>query len=391
MFLSGQEIYENFTNGPGPEYMLNGAGVVAEVVRTYDQRCDQIKSLLGKMDAVWKGDAAGAAHRGVGPLAVEHALAAPAMDTMRDLVDRQAGSFIDARNSVVPVPPAPEKVDPLAAFLRPGDFVTYQQQLSDHNTATQRNVDVMRGYEGASTYNMNMPRTYGSITADQSEIRVAQSAAPPPPSAPSPGDRPSPRKPKQGVSRPPAGIGERPGISPPGADAPGNGPGNTGPATPPSRSSPEPGTTPGGYRSPIPPPGLGTSTDPGSGTGATRFPDTTSGVPAAGAASPARGGVPGVTAGVPGRAGPGGRPGLGGPGAGMGSVGGPGTAAEAAAARNAPAARTTAVGTPMSAVPAGRGRDSEDEDRQRASFLEEPDPEAVFGTDEPTAPPVIGG
>jgi hypothetical protein len=40
---------------------------------------------------------------------------------------------------------------------------------------------------------------------------------------------------------------------------------------------------------------------------------------------------------------------------------------------------------------AHKGEGDEDEEHQRASFLVEPDPDSTFGTDELTAPPVIGG
>ncbi|CAM3552792.1 hypothetical protein KIPE111705_13855 [Kibdelosporangium persicum] len=395
MFLSGQDIYENFTNARGPADMASGADVVAEVVKTYNERGDQIKKLLNKMDAVWKGDAAGAAHRGVGPLAVEHALAAPAMDTMRDLVSRQAGSFNDAKNAVMPVPPAPEKVDPLAAFLAPGELVTYQQQLGRHHAAAQHNADVMRGYENASTYNMNLPSTYGSITADQSEIRIAQ--APPPSQPPPPGDRPSPPKPRTTAPPPPIRGGEGPGGTGSNvtrAGGPGDGPGGSGVVVSPSQSTAPPGTTPGGYTSPAPGPGLGTSgsgvlvgASPGPGAGGPGLGFFGPGaVPGEGAGSPGHTGAPGAAGGgsVAGGPGPAGR-------TGAGPVSGPGAAAEAAAARNVPAGRGTPGGLPMSAVPGGRNQGSEDEEHRRASFLEEPDPEAVFGTDKPTAPPVIGG
>ncbi|CAM4183610.1 hypothetical protein KIPE111705_43995 [Kibdelosporangium persicum] len=39
----------------------------------------------------------------------------------------------------------------------------------------------------------------------------------------------------------------------------------------------------------------------------------------------------------------------------------------------------------------GRGQGGEDEEHQRPSYLVEPDPDATFGTDQMTAPPVIGG
>jgi hypothetical protein len=39
----------------------------------------------------------------------------------------------------------------------------------------------------------------------------------------------------------------------------------------------------------------------------------------------------------------------------------------------------------------GRGQGAEDTEHQRPEFLVEADPESVFGTDQTTAPPVIGG
>ncbi|HEY0804313.1 MAG TPA: hypothetical protein VGD84_04585, partial [Pseudonocardiaceae bacterium] len=47
------------------------------------------------------------------------------------------------------------------------------------------------------------------------------------------------------------------------------------------------------------------------------------------------------------------------------------------------------MGGPMGAGGGGRGKD--DEEHKRPSFLVEADPDSIFGTDERTAPPVIGG
>lgn len=44
----------------------------------------------------------------------------------------------------------------------------------------------------------------------------------------------------------------------------------------------------------------------------------------------------------------------------------------------------------MMPLGAGRGEDEEDGEHKRPSFLVEGDPDAVFGTDQMTAPPVIG-
>lgn len=45
----------------------------------------------------------------------------------------------------------------------------------------------------------------------------------------------------------------------------------------------------------------------------------------------------------------------------------------------------------MGGMGAHKGEGGEDEEHQRPSFLVEPDPDSTFGTDEMTAPPVIGG
>jgi hypothetical protein len=83
--------------------------------------------------------------------------------------------------------------------------------------------------------------------------------------------------------------------------------------------------------------------------------------------------------------------GSGGPGAG---VRGPASAAGAMGAGAAAEGRGAGRGAGMGGMPlggGGRGQGDEDTEHERPEFLVEPDPESVFGTDEATAPPVIGG
>ncbi|MFB9303171.1 hypothetical protein [Kibdelosporangium philippinense] len=440
MFMGGQAIYDNFTSATGAQGLADGAATMNEVVKAYHERGDRIKKIVARMDAVWKGDAAGAAQRGAGPLAVEHGLAAPAMHTAQDLATRQAGSFGDAKNAVIPVPPAPEKVDPLAAFMVPGALVTYSQQLDAHKAAAQHNVDVMRGYENASVYNMSMPQSYGQIVSDQAEIRVASPTPPPGPGegggsggggqGPGPGSGPvvPPRLPGRGGGSVQSGSGGG-GSSAPGGPGGLGGGNDAGGGGGQGVTPPQHGTNPGGY---VPPPtqGGGLPIGPGipGGGGLPQGGQATGfggglpigpgipgggGLPQGGQATGFGGGLPGVSfplGGAGGEAGgsggAGGRgPGVsGGPGSGAGQ--GPGGAggrpgaspvAEPVAGQNA-ATRGGGVagrgggpgGMPVGAG-AGKGSGGEDEEHQRASFLQEPDPDSVFGTDEVTAPPVIGG
>ncbi|GLZ38387.1 hypothetical protein [Actinokineospora sp. NBRC 105648] len=97
------------------------------------------------------------------------------------------------------------------------------------------------------------------------------------------------------------------------------------------------------------------------------------------------GGAEGVRGGVgkPGGIGAGGASGVGALAAEHAAAGGRGGAA-AAGGRGAPGAGGMGAG-------GGRGQGGEDEEHQRPSYLVEADPDEVFGTDEMTAPPVIGG
>jgi hypothetical protein len=72
---------------------------------------------------------------------------------------------------------------------------------------------------------------------------------------------------------------------------------------------------------------------------------------------------------------------------GYGSMGS--AAAQEAAAARAAQGRAGAAGGPMGAG-RRRGEGDEDEEHQRPDYLVEADPDAIFGTDQRTSPPVIG-
>lgn len=75
LFMNGKDIYENFTNGTGPNGLSGGAAIVNEVAAGYGDHAEAIRRIGERMEAAWQGDAAGAARRGMGPLQVEHELA----------------------------------------------------------------------------------------------------------------------------------------------------------------------------------------------------------------------------------------------------------------------------------------------------------------------------
>ncbi|WP_173138803.1 hypothetical protein [Kibdelosporangium persicum] len=416
VFMSAEQIYRNFTEARGGEGLAGAAAIVKQLVKEYEDQADQIIKLAGKMESAWQGDAAGAAQRGAGPLAMAHAQAAPEINTAQDLSMRQVGSFGDAKNAVRPVPPEPTFPDPWMMVTSPDAGATYKGQIAAYNAASQHNVDVMSAYDDASSYNTTrLPSSYGSLMADNAAMNVASltdGPVPPPPPGVGGGDRPSP------LGR--AGGGPGPGTGNPGTANPGTGnPGTGNPGTgnpgdgpvalPPSGPGqvippPQQGTDPGSFVPPSP-------GGPGGGSGGLIQPGNvpvtggnsggfspvgilgpTGAGPGGGSNGPGAGSGPGAGGGRTGGGlpGVGGQPNTGGqqPFAGRGGIG-PVTPGEGGAVARGAGARGGPGAMPIGGIGAARGQGGEDEEHKRASFLQEPDPEAIFGTDERTAPPVI--
>lgn len=375
MEMSGQEIYDNFQQGKGAEGISSSAAMVKELTQRHKERVGRLAALRTRMESAWQGDAAEAANRGLGPATTEHGESGLALHRAQDLTDRQAGSFGDAKHNVVPVPPAPDAVDPLVILTNPDALVTAMDQQTAHNEAAQRNVDVMDGYTGASTFNTDhQPKSFGAIVDDQAGITVGEPSGG---AIDSDDYRESTSDSGQQDSVPGPGSDGTPGYGPPAGDA----------GTPSGASRGDAGTTtPGGYTATLLPAGVtslpsGTDSALGqprpmsdgrgfSGLGVGLPFDSRgfgSGEPRGGALGGPRGGVPrggGLLTGTPGGSVPGAVP-TAGPGRGGVGFG----------------------GVPMGA---GRGRGDEDTERKTPAYLEGGDPEELFDTDQLTAPAAIG-
>ncbi|MGB3338565.1 MAG: hypothetical protein WBA73_15430, partial [Devosia sp.] len=376
-----QEIYDNFQQGAGAGGISSSAGRVKELAGRHQARFERVRQLTARMESVWQGEAAGVAQRGLGPLVTEHDLSGNALHTAQDLTGRQAGSFGQAKNRVVPVPPAPGEVDPLVVLTNPGVTATYMMQVSEHKQAAQHNVDVMNGYTGASQYNTDgQPTTFGELVDDQAGITVGS-----PDTIDSTDFRES-----TSDSGPHGSGGEAGYRSPVGGDGGSGGrpdaSAGSGTGSDASAGSTRGTTTPGGYTvtpAPAGPASLPLGTD--AGLGQHRL------VPGGGI-------VPGVGVGFPvdGRSQGGGGPRGGGVGGGLGGgagvgAGQPGSSGRAAA--GVAAAGPGRGGAGFGGVPVGaggRGRAEEDSERKAPAYLEGGDPAELFDTDQLTAPSAIG-
>ncbi len=364
--MFGDEIYRNFQDGPGPGELAGSAGTVNNLVGRYQERTDRILRLRARMEAAWQGTAADAADRGLGPVVIEHGLAGRALHVAQDLTSRQVGSFGEAKNAVVPVPPAPGEVDVLAMFMDQDVARSYLMQVAQHNQAAQHNVDVMNGYTGASQYNTDgQPTSYGRLTDDGAGIGIDTGTSGDEEVAGSDVDDRA-----QDVSAPAAdSVGNDSSVRPAA---------ESGPTWTPSAESTRPADA-DPTRLATMPAGLGI---PVTGDAAL------DGGPRGGGAngSVANGGGGGV---LPRGGGPVGVPwrGLLGDGGSAGSTR-PGTTARPMVISAGPG--RGGVGFAGLPAPAGRGRGEEDTERAAPAYLDGGDPEELWDTDELTAPQAIG-
>jgi len=428
MRVDGKQIYENFKQG-NTDGLRQAADDVKSLQKAYTERGESIKALQQRMASAWTGDSADAANAGAGPLELAYFYSSDPLDATKDSVTAQASGFDASGNAVVEVPDKPDKPSawstglkaaiPIAGpFMAANDVKNYQEGVAKYNEANETNVRVMDQYNNVTnTTKSTLPTQYGTLEADGAEVSMKKPVIPPiiEPHYPV---RPVEKKPKDprnteennetteksgyvkpgtddhnlpdsrgilqdGDSKPPPVPGKDLGTDD-GTTKTGVKPGTGLPPRTTTLPRTPVGETPGGDESLIGMPGLGggqgpygsTSTGEPGGSGAGRGPGSAGGRLLD---SSGRAGAGGMGAEGEGRLGGGQRSGMGG----LGNA----AAQEAAAARAA--AGRGGQGGPMGA--GGRhGEREEDDEHQRPDYLIEADPDAIFGTDQRTSPPVIG-
>lgn len=374
--------------------------------------------LIGTMRAAWRGDAADLAHSRLNPVVSALRLSQDDLAKAKDLTSRQSGSFHDAANALVPVPPKPSNNILNVATPWHTDL---DNQIDQWNEAQSRNIAVYMSYTSASNYNHDgMPTSYGdvSVIGSPANVHITAPEGPPPGHGPGPETKPL----EHGGASPTAhrpdidtGAGGSQGMGQPATGASGHG---AQPTAVPSGS-----TTTQGYQDiPTQPTGSQWNQPGYSAPGGGGLAASEGGFAAGGGAIAAGGGAIAAGSGAlaaggaglgsggssrgsgagtwRGQAGPGGRAGAGGqsgggrtgaggqPGsrAGLASRAGGGMAGEpGGTSRPGPAGQAGAPGV----GPAG-GKKEEDKEHKSAAYLEDDYSDQIVGDLPPTTPPVIG-
>lgn len=443
---SAPAIYHRIRGGRGSAGFATNSSVTESQSKMQSSINDQVLKLNNKMNAAWQGNAADQAVSGAAPLATAADSASSSLTQASGAMRDQVGAFHTAYNSVVEMPAsAPQNNVINEAVSALGVNTPLDQEISDYKADGQHNVRVYQTYSSQSTSNAaEMPTSFGTLPDAHPSISVTGSGPSTvggptytgtsgstggtstgsptfrPPGSPGGGYPPPPSGPT-GTSTysPPRGGGPTggpvydPALPPIGTTSPtsfGPGPIGGGPGYPNGPGGPR-GTFPpgeGGFPGPgaFPPgeegfglPEEGFPGGPGfGGPGGLGGTGGSGGFAGEEALRGGRFGGPGGFGGAGGSGGGFGGPGSGAPGTGSAATNGPGSAGAAPAAEEAAfgrgggmlgaAGEPGGTGGPMGA---GRGaKGEEDKEHKTAEYLQEADPDALFGSDQLTVPPVIG-
>ncbi|MCU1680106.1 MAG: hypothetical protein JWQ81_845 [Amycolatopsis sp.] len=374
----------------------------------------QSRQMMTDLESAYTGAGADAARTQIEPLATTAASASDALKKNSSTVQDQIDQFERLKSSVHTdvSNDAPQK-----GFVDKVTFwnTDHEDEINARNQKVQQNLNLYNTYtQQTNTNKPAMTIDYGQLGQEQGgTFKIDPPTPPPPPVHPPSGHNPEPTDKNNWSPHQPGGPG--------GPGGP-NGPGSSKiPQSPVWASDPPPRTTgtpvvstPPGQTttsSYTPPPSSVYTPDPstfqpggfGPGGSSSGGSSDSSGFGGAGSFGGAGGFGGGSGSGSGSGFGPGGgssgASGVGGRGSlGAGSAAGAAADAEGAGARGAGAgAAGGAAGKPGAAgassgarPPGGKGEGSEDAEHQRPSYLVEADPDSIFGSDERTAPPVIG-
>jgi len=417
--MSPEALVKTITEGPGPEGLEGERQENETKAKTQDEIEAATRQHMTRLESAWTGAGADAARDKLQAATVPVSNSSQAMVTNANVINGQIESFTTLKNSlhtdVTDNPPQKSFWD----SATPWDTDT-EDAINANNAKVQENLQAYNTYAQTSQANTPQLKTdYGQVTQLGGDFQVEQQTVPPG---------------KTGKENPETSIGTT-NINNPRTSSTSTNPnststtnrttsvprqtsisaldpnnlntGRTGTSsgdTTGSRTGTGSGdiddttrtsgyTTPGGstYR----PSTLGSSFGSGSGSSS----DYTSG----GFGPVGAGGFGPIGAGGSGGGyGGGSSSGAGGAGSGSGALGAgkatggvaaeagaAGAASKAGAAGAAGRAGTSGMGG-MGGAHGGKGQGGEDDEHTRPSWLVEEDPEGIFGTDEKTAPPVIG-
>lgn len=154
--IDGRQIWEQITQGEGSHSLHDGHTAAVDLAKTHDTRSQQIAALNSEMDAHWVGNSGQAAQTGAHPLSIWLKDSATNLDNSGKYLGAQASSFDNVHNNVQEIakdPPEAGFVDGINPFSDKDD------QIEKYNKQGQHNVQAFTTYFSESSQNAaGMPK-----------------------------------------------------------------------------------------------------------------------------------------------------------------------------------------------------------------------------------------
>jgi hypothetical protein len=396
---TGWDAYNHMHN-PGSTASLDSAHEATTALQTsYANLADALTKSQSSMNNFWQGKGSDSAQTGLSPLINNSKDSAEKLGTSAESLRSLSVAFTETKNKMIPLGDRPT-ADGLfnTEFLDSGDYIHARDAW---DAKAQQNVDAYQLYRtAAQEYTQSMPTNYPSVTDAAGQAATAPNSADP--NVSTGGSHSSPQSSSSGMQQMPGG-GNPANLA---AYTRSTAGASTGTASSNLNSRPNPilspqTTTPGGYQSAgRSSSSAGQSGNIGGSGGSSNDLSALGGFgpvgSGGGAAVGGYGGSGGGGAGAAkfGGAASGGTPGENALGSGKGS--GAVAPGESAMARGGTAAAgvsgrgTTGPGSMMPGAGMGRGQGGGNETHDRKILLSDGEPDSLFGSDQLTAPPVIG-
>lgn len=167
------QIYQNIRGGPGTSALINAGDVARKQMDLQQELNRRVAQLANSMNAAWSGDASNQAQTGAGPMAKAAADASDALNVHQRVVNQQAEAFGKVYWAVNNVPPTAPSHS-LAHNLTFGLANTSQDaKVAQYQADAEANIRAYDEYMAASSENaVTMPVEYGYIPADNATISV---------------------------------------------------------------------------------------------------------------------------------------------------------------------------------------------------------------------------
>lgn len=148
--IDARQIYEQIKGGPGTGSMQSASQAADTLKDRHETRAQQIAALNKQMDAAWQGDSSTAAQAGGHPLEIWLKDSSDNLGDSHKFIDNQITDFHTVSSKVQQLPSKPPSMG-LVDHINP--FSDKDDEINAYNKKGQANVDAFNAYYQASAQN----------------------------------------------------------------------------------------------------------------------------------------------------------------------------------------------------------------------------------------------